>query len=56
VVTDMVFVHEFDKALTALDAAHARVMLMVQKQQMQHPDGYFYMKVDLIGMARKCSV
>jgi len=31
-VVDMVFAHEFDKVLTALDNAHAKVMLMVWKQ------------------------
>jgi len=50
---DMVFACEFDEALTALDDAHAKVMLMVRKQRMRRPDGYFRTKVDLTSLARQ---
>jgi len=53
VVVDMVSACEFDEALTALDDVHAKVMLMVWKQSMQRPDGYFCTKVDLMSMARQ---
>jgi len=39
--------------LSMLDITHAKVMLMVWKQQMQHLDGYVCTKVDLAGMATK---
>ncbi len=52
-VADMVFAREFDEALTALDDAHAKVMLMVRKQRMRRPNGYFCTRVDLTSLARQ---
>jgi len=48
---EMLFLWEFDEALTELDAAHAKVMRLVRKQWMWQLDGYMCTIVELSGMA-----